>query len=112
MTSVTFRAGITITSGKGWFRPILSRSSWPLQKVTLTETGLEIGSSFLERLIGVSDRTILWTWIDSIGPTWFGMNVHYSEFNESFEMEITSPGCYDTVTEFLRELADELGLLS
>lgn len=110
MAPVSLQAGIKTTSGTGWFRPVVRSISWPLQKIVLTETGIVVGSNFLERFLGNGDRTVLWQWIESIEPTWFGMNVCYREFAESFEMQITSPGCYDTVTEFLRQLADELGL--
>lgn len=110
MTPIYFRAGITTTSGTGWIRLIVRSSSWPFDKIILTERGLVIEPTFLDRLIGSGKHTILWQWVQSIEPIWFGMKVVYHECNETYEMEIISPGCYDSTTSFLRQLADEWNL--
>ncbi len=105
MRQLSFQAGITLTSGTGWFRPIIRESSWPIHGLILSEDGIQVEQTFLDRLIGFSIGLVPWERVLSIDYCWFGMRVMYLQCDETYEMTVTAPGSYEETTAYLQDLA-------
>jgi hypothetical protein len=104
MRLVSFRAGVILTSGTGLLRPVHFECSWPLQKIDLSETGVQCSPSTILSRLGFSIETIRWEDMQAIECCWLGMRIHYRQQEMTYELEITAPGAYNRTQTFLRDI--------
>jgi hypothetical protein len=104
MRLVSFRAGVILTSGTGFLRPVHFQCSWPLQRIDLIETGVQCSPSTILSRIGFSIETIRWEEMQAIECCWLGMRIHYRQQEMTYELEITAPGAYNRTQTFLRDI--------
>lgn len=111
MKKLSFRAGMTLTSGTGFFQPIHFQYSWPLQKILIEDDGIIICPSMIHALVRSSFERVTWEEVKEIRYCWFGMRIFYARGQENFELEITAPGAYDSTMSFLREIGEHQHLV-
>jgi hypothetical protein len=104
MRLVSFRAGVILTSGTGFLRPIHFQCSWPLQRIELSETGVQCSPATLLSRLGFSMEMVTWENMQAIECCWLGMRVRYQQQGMTYELEITSPGAYNRTQTFLRDI--------
>ena len=102
MTELSFRAGVTLTSGTGFVRPIHYQSSWPLQKIVLNESGIEARAPFVLARLGFSMEFIEWETVQAIQYCLLGMRIVFTR-QVTYELEITAPGSFDRTILFLHQ---------
>ena len=102
MTELSFRAGVTLTSGTGFVRPIHYQSSWPLQKIVLNESGIEARTPFVLAPLGFSMEFIEWETVQAIQYCLLGMRIVFTR-QVTYELEITAPGSFDRTILFLHQ---------
>jgi hypothetical protein len=104
MRLVSFRAGVVLTSGTGFLRPVHFECSWPLQKIDLSETGLKCSPLTILSRIGFSMEPVRWEDMQAIEYCWLGMRVRYRQQAMTYELEITAPGAYNKTQVFLSDI--------
>jgi hypothetical protein len=111
MKELSFRAGVTLTSGNGLLRPIHHQSSWPLEKIVLNESGIEARAPFVLARLGFSMEFIEWERVQTIQYCLLGLRIVYTR-QVTYELEIIAPCAYEKTMSFLRQSGKHQHLLA